>query len=169
MVGVLDEGEVVEPYPVGGDAVPGDEEAAEEEEVGEDGDHDGVAEHDVGDDPGEEGDEGAAGPKGGGDDEEEEEEAVEAARQADRVVGYGGEGEGEEDDGGDGGEGVGEDVGRAAVGVVGCFSHEDVPVYVKPLTTNKVNSIKEISLTIEYKCKTRFLNLTIMWPTVYSW
>ncbi|CAA7392799.1 unnamed protein product [Spirodela intermedia] len=100
LVGVLHHGEIVEPDPVGRHPLPGYEEAAEEEVVGENRHHNGEAHHHVGDDPGEEGDEGVPGPEGGQDDEEDDEE------------GYGD-------------EGVGEHVGRPAIGVVGRLPHED--------------------------------------------
>lgn len=116
----------MKPNPVIRNSVPRYEEAAEEKEVGENGDDNSVSEHDVRDDAGEKGDEAAAGPEGGEDDEKEKDEAFRATRKADGEECGGGEGGGKEDKGWEANNGVGEDVGRATVGIVGCFSHEDV-------------------------------------------
>ena len=70
----------MEPEPVGGNSVTFDEEAAKEEEVGEDCDNDHVSDNDVGDHAGEERYEGTSGPEGGEDHEEVEEEHGEAPR-----------------------------------------------------------------------------------------
>lgn len=75
LVGVLDERDVVKPDPVWRDPAAGDEEAAEEEEVGEKGDYDGVRDHEIRDGAGEKCDEGVGRPEGGDENEDEEAEA----------------------------------------------------------------------------------------------
>jgi len=123
---VLDQRQVVEPDPVGRDPVPVDEEAAEEQEVGEDGHHHGVPDHHVRYHAGEERDEAAPRPERRQDGQRVEGEPGHAAREADGEEGGECEGEGEHHERREGDDGVGQHVGGAPVRAVGRLPQEHV-------------------------------------------
>ena len=128
LVRVLHQRQVVEPNPVVRDPVAVDEEAGEEEEVGEDGDDHRVAQHDVRHHRREERDEAAARPEGCQDDEHEEEERRRAAGQPHRPERGDRERQRQEHQRRERDHGVGKHVRDAAVRVVRRLAQVDVPL-----------------------------------------